>query len=98
VEHATPEKFYPSQAEFPDAMKAMLDYTEASLEGRWSMTDDEVTTTLVPISWNDRYDLEGILEHAIVHLLRHRRQVERLITIAFRSLAEPQSKSPSSIE
>ena len=81
AEIATPGKFYPTQAEFPEAMEAMVAYTEASIAGHWSMTDDEVTATLVPISWSDRYDLEGILEHAIVHILRHRRQVERLTSL-----------------
>lgn len=30
-------------------------------------------------SWGQIYDVEGIMEHAIVHILRHRRQIERFI-------------------
>ena len=29
------------------------------------------------VSWGQRYDVEQIMEHAIVHILRHRRQIER---------------------
>jgi len=30
--------------------------------------------------WGAVYDLEQLLEHAIVHVLRHRRQIERFLT------------------
>lgn len=29
-------------------------------------------------SWGQRYDIEQLMEHAIVHVLRHKRQVERI--------------------
>ncbi len=29
--------------------------------------------------WGQRYDVEQLLEHAIVHVLRHRRQVEKFL-------------------
>ena len=29
-------------------------------------------------SWGQSYDIEQIMEHAIVHILRHRRQIERI--------------------
>jgi uncharacterized damage-inducible protein DinB len=28
-------------------------------------------------TWGQRYDIEQMMEHAIVHILRHRRQIER---------------------
>ena len=31
------------------------------------------------VRWGQRYDPEQILEHAIVHILRHRRQIERFL-------------------
>lgn len=30
-------------------------------------------------SWGQRFDVEQIYEHAIVHILRHRRQIERFL-------------------
>ncbi|MFY9557887.1 MAG: DinB family protein [Blastocatellia bacterium] len=60
-------------------LDAMLDYTARSLEGRWEMTDDEIAGVVIDSSWGVRYDMEQLLEHAIVHVLRHRRQIERLL-------------------
>lgn len=31
--------------------------------------------------WNEEYNFEQILEHAVVHILRHRRQVEKFIKV-----------------
>ncbi|RBQ04651.1 hypothetical protein DRW42_18440 [Pedobacter miscanthi] len=30
--------------------------------------------------WGQQYDVEQILEHAIVHILRHRRQIKNALT------------------
>ena len=35
----------------------------------------------IQTSWDQIYDIEQLMEHAIVHILRHRRQVERFIQI-----------------
>lgn len=37
----------------------------------------------IKTSWGQLYDIEQLMEHAIVHILRHRRQIERfkLLTI-----------------
>jgi uncharacterized damage-inducible protein DinB len=68
------------QSEVPEAMRSMLAYTADTLDGRWEMTDEEVVGTVVTTRWCVVYDMEQLLEHAIVHILRHRRQVERLLT------------------
>lgn len=31
----------------------------------------------IRVRWGQRYDVDQLLEHAIVHILRHRRQIER---------------------
>ena len=31
--------------------------------------------------WSVTYDLEQLLEHAIVHVLRHRRQIEKFLLL-----------------
>ena len=33
----------------------------------------------IKVRWGQVYDIEQLLEHAIVHILRHRRQVERFL-------------------
>ena len=57
----------------------MLAYTAETLEGRWEYSDDQVMAVQVHARWGPHYDLEQLLEHAIVHLLRHRRQIQRFL-------------------
>jgi hypothetical protein len=51
-----------------------LQYTEGAIE---SFPDDEVAGLTFQVRWGPTYDTEMILEHGIVHLLRHRRQIDR---------------------
>ncbi|HEX8285989.1 MAG TPA: DinB family protein [Pyrinomonadaceae bacterium] len=60
-------------------LDAALEYTAETLEGRWEMSGEEISRTVINSRWGAVYDLEGLLEHAIVHVLRHRRQIEKFI-------------------
>lgn len=42
--------------------------------------EDELEKLQFTTRWNQRYDAEQLLEHAIVHILRHRRQIERWLS------------------
>jgi len=33
----------------------------------------------IAVRWGQKYDVEQLLEHAIVHILRHRRQIEKFL-------------------
>ena len=57
----------------------MLAHTVATLEDRWRMSDEEMGAVRIQSPWGVVYDLEQMLEHAIVHILRHRRQIERFL-------------------
>lgn len=65
--------------EIEGQMHAMLAYTVETLESRWLMTDPEIMAVRMKVSWGPEYDMEQLLEHAIVHILRHRRQIERFL-------------------
>lgn len=69
-----------SLADVEDQIDAMLEYTVHTLEGKWEMTEQEMTSVVIDSRWGVRYDLEQLLEHAVVHILRHRRQIERLMS------------------
>jgi uncharacterized damage-inducible protein DinB len=56
----------------------MFQYTVATFEDKWLLTDEELLSTIIKTSWST-YDLEAIIEHAIVHVLRHRLQIEKLL-------------------
>lgn len=65
--------------EVAEKIDAMLAYTAQTLEGKWEMTDEEIQAVSMKVRWGVTYDLEQLLEHAIVHILRHRRQIERFL-------------------
>ncbi len=68
-----------SRQESLEQLEAALRYTVQTLEGRWEMSGEEISGTVIKSRWGAVYDVEGLLEHAIVHLLRHRRQLEKFI-------------------
>jgi uncharacterized damage-inducible protein DinB len=68
-----------SGKEVPPQIRRMLDYTAETLEGRWGFTHEQIMAVRIKTRWGGPYDLEQLLEHAIVHILRHRRQIERFL-------------------
>ncbi len=74
-----PENKLLSRQESLEQLDAALRYTVQTLEGRWEMSGEEISATVINTRWGAVYDVEGLLEHAIVHILRHRRQVEKFI-------------------
>lgn len=61
-----------------DQIKRMLSYTADALEGRWDYSGEQVMAVQIRSPWGPE-NLEQLLEHAIVHILRHRRQIERFL-------------------
>jgi uncharacterized damage-inducible protein DinB len=60
-------------------LQDMLRYTAETLDGRWDLTEAEGNAMRIPSPWEQVYDFEQLFEHAIVHVLRHRRQIERFL-------------------
>jgi hypothetical protein len=52
-------------------------FTEATVEPLLRATEKEIQALSFTVRWGPQYDPEMILEHAVCHLLRHRRQLER---------------------
>lgn len=77
-----PEVTLASRSGSLEQFAEMLAYTEATLAGRWEMPDDEMMAVRIESRWGPVFDLEQLLEHAIVHVLRHRRQIERFLARA----------------
>jgi uncharacterized damage-inducible protein DinB len=57
----------------------MLTYTAGTLDDRWQYSGEQVMAIQIRSPWGPE-NLEQSLEHAIVHILRHRRQIERFLT------------------
>src|SRR5690606_9558440 len=51
----------------------MLKYTVENLENKWDLTFEEIVNSKMQTTWGQEYDFEQLFEHAIVHILRHRR-------------------------
>ena len=57
----------------------MFAYTCEIFEGERQITDDEMENIHFKTRWSESYNIDQLLEHAIVHILRHRRQIEKFI-------------------
>ena len=60
-----------------DELGKMFAYSEKNLSNKYSLTFEDVIKNEFEVPWGQRYDFEQLLEHAIVHILRHRRQIEK---------------------
>lgn len=83
IEAERPPKRLPAYDQVLPELEAMLAYTLATFEGRWECSSVDIRNTVMRTSWHVTYDLEQMLEHAIVHVMRHRRQIEKLYSEKF---------------
>ena len=79
VERTPHERVPIPRADTPGQLRAMLDYMIATLEGHWELSEAESNAMQMKSRWGVVYDFEQLFEHAIVHIHRHRRQIERLL-------------------
>jgi len=70
-------KLIASPADVRVRLAEAIRYTEETVEPLLDATDEEIQALAFTVRWGPRYDPEMILEHAVCHLLRHRRQLER---------------------
>jgi uncharacterized damage-inducible protein DinB len=66
-----------SKSEVLEKLDEAMQYTVETLEDRWEMPDEEIFATSMKGDYPE--DLEQKLEHAIVHILRHRRQIDKFL-------------------
>ncbi len=59
-------------------LEYMFLYTEVTLKDKGYLSHNDMMHLIIKTSWTT-YDLESIIEHAIVHILRHRRQIQIMI-------------------
>ena len=79
IESTRPQPKLLSRQESLEQLEAALHYTVQTLDGRWEMSAEEIAGIVIKSRWGAVYDVDGLLEHAIVHILRHRRQIEKFI-------------------
>jgi uncharacterized damage-inducible protein DinB len=59
-------------------LNKMSEYNVNTFKNKWLLSDDEMMNTIIKTTWTT-YDLEALIEHSIVHILRHRLQIQKLI-------------------
>jgi uncharacterized damage-inducible protein DinB len=67
-----------STAEYIADLKAMFAFTEDTFRtiNETELEEHDQSKKML-VHWGQLYDIEQLMEHAIVHILRHRRQIER---------------------
>jgi uncharacterized damage-inducible protein DinB len=76
-----PQKIYfDTVPEYTDALYEMYTYCENCFINNSNIKLEELDATKKIITnWKQTYDVEQLMEHAIVHVLRHRLQIEKFI-------------------
>ncbi len=65
--------------EYKLALQEMFNYTEQLFFDYPTLNLTEYSSgKKINVRWGQKYDVEQLFEHAIVHILRHRRQIEKL--------------------
>ena len=67
------------QSEIGAEIDKMLAYTAAIFEGERRITDEEMENVYFKTRWEITYNIDQLFEHAIVHVLRHRRQIQKFL-------------------
>lgn len=76
-----PEKaVYDSIVHYVEDLDSMLQYTARVLDKfKDEDLEEYIQEKKIQTEWGQCYDIEQMMEHAIVHVLRHRRQLEALL-------------------
>ncbi|MEZ4650121.1 MAG: hypothetical protein R3E97_15290 [Candidatus Eisenbacteria bacterium] len=64
---------------FREHIGRAIRHTAETVEPIWDIDLEATIASTFKARWGQTYDVESIFEHGIVHLLRHRRQIERWI-------------------
>ncbi len=57
----------------------MLDFSEQALNHLHTKSQKQIETYSIKSRWGVTYNIEQLICHAIVHILRHRRQIEKFL-------------------
>jgi hypothetical protein len=74
------KKFYNITNEYIEDLKLMFEYALVFFQNHAQLEIEQFDNTKkIKVNWGQYYDIEQLIEHAIVHVLRHRRQIEKFI-------------------
>lgn len=77
--------------DYLDDLTAVFAFTEDVFREFSDAETEQLDDSLkIKAGWGQLYDIEQMMEHAIVHILRHRRQIEKIKLLMKRTFHEPQ--------
>lgn len=68
-------------AKIGEEIKILLAHTAAIFEGERQITDEEMNEIFFKTRWGVMFNIDQLFEHAIVHALKHRRQIEKFLIV-----------------
>ena len=76
------KKLLNSVSEYSEHLILMYEYCENYFQLNTDITlEEHDSSKKIKVNWGQQYDVEQLMEHAIVHILRHRRQIENFTRI-----------------
>ena len=73
-------KTFDTAEQYKVALSKMFKYNEALFQEYPDINlEEKDPKKKILVKWGQYYDVEQLFEHAIVHILRHRRQIERFL-------------------
>lgn len=68
-------------ANIGEEIEEMLAHTAGIFEGERQITDEEMNEIFFKTRWGVIFNIDQLFEHAIVHALKHRRQIEKFLIV-----------------
>lgn len=65
--------------DFEPAFRAVLTQQAKYFENRWDMSDEAIEAIVIKTGWGPIMNPETLLEHAVLHIMRHHRQLLKFI-------------------
>ena len=77
-----PKQYFENAHQYVEYLKNMLEHCETFfIKNPFLRLEETDNSKKITTSWGQQYDIDQLMEHAIVHILKHRRQIENFIKI-----------------
>jgi len=76
------KEYFENSHQYIEHLKKMFEYCETFfIKNPFIRLEETDNSKKMTTSWGQQYDIDQLMEHAIVHVLKHRRQIENFIKI-----------------
>lgn len=68
-----------NKSDFEYEFKQVLSQQAQYFENRWDMSDKAIDAVKIKTGWGTILDMESLMEHAVIHIMRHHRQILKFL-------------------